>query len=91
MTNPDQLQDFEHLIVQHWHDLNEYSIEPVDFLDAVLDFLSKHPKVDPEDVKFSDAFKDRLKVDAVARRLLDLSEKEKQEEKESKNINELEI
>lgn len=91
MTHNDQLQDFEQLIVQHWHDLNRPGIEPVDFLDAVLDFLSKHPKIDPEDVKFSDAFKDRLKVDAVARKLLDLSDREKQEKEESKNMNELEI
>jgi ribosome assembly protein YihI (activator of Der GTPase) len=91
MTNTDTLQDFEKLIVDHWHNLNEYSIEPIDFLDSVLDFLTKYPNIDPEDLKFSDAFVDRIKIDAIHRKLLDKSDREKREDEEQKNINELEI
>ncbi|AIK68331.1 hypothetical protein P10VF_118 [Rhizobium phage vB_RleM_P10VF] len=87
----DLLKDFEKSIVEHWTDLNERSIEPIDFVDALTDFFSRYPNVDPEDVKFSDAFVNRLKIDADKRRLLVKSNKDKKSDEISLNSNELEI
>jgi putative heme iron utilization protein len=87
----DEMQEFEKSIVNHWQELNRKSIEEIDFLDALTDFFSLHPNIDPEDVKFSDAFKNRVKIDADARKLLKKSSKEKKSDEIAENSNELEI
>jgi hypothetical protein len=91
VPSPSTLHDFEQRIVDHWTQLNEEAIEFIDLLDATMDFFGMHPKIDPEDVAFSDAFKDRLKIDAIARKLLNLNDKEKTENEELKNTHELEL
>lgn len=87
----EEFQDFERLIIQHWQKLNADSIDEIDFLDAAVDFFEKHPKIDPEDLKFSSAFENRIKKDASARNLLDLSSLEDRDVQISKTVNELEI
>ncbi|QIG69645.1 hypothetical protein EVB81_076 [Rhizobium phage RHph_I46] len=87
----DSMHDFEKSIVSHWQELNRKAIEPIDFLDALTDFFYLHPKVDPEDVVFSEAFKNRVKIDADSRKLLKKSMKEKKSDEIAENSNELEI
>ena len=87
-----ELNDFENKIIEHWKNLNLRSIDdPIDLLDATTDFLQKHEKVDPESLKFSDAFVSRIRIDAERRKLLEKSKKSLEEEKMKKETFELDL
>jgi hypothetical protein len=83
------LEAFEIEIIELWkRERDRLGHDQYDMVDALSDYLELNPKIDPEDIVFSEAFKARLSIDAVERNLL----KGSAEIKAARNeINELEI